>query len=75
MESAIKKKRPERISKACENCRKRKIKCSGSPSCRECSKYSETCIFRQHYREPKKNATVQGTKTRYVKFQVDDLET
>lgn len=57
MERVTKKKRPERISRACENCRKRKIKCSGGPVCRECSKYLEQCIFRTHYRELKKVPT------------------
>ncbi|SGZ51193.1 CIC11C00000000442 [Sungouiella intermedia] len=59
MDGVLKKRRPERISRACENCRKRKIKCSGGPVCRECSKYLEPCIFRKHYREFRKVAKAE----------------
>lgn len=68
MEFVTKRKRQERISRACENCRKRKIKCSGGPVCRECSKYSEQCIFRQKYRESKRSNSIPGNPTTYVKL-------
>lgn len=55
MELPIKTKRPTRVSRACENCRKKKIKCIGRPICHGCSKYGEPCIIRSQYRETKKD--------------------
>lgn len=42
----IKKRRPPRVARACENCRRRKIKCTGGSTCRECAKYGEQCVTR-----------------------------
>lgn len=39
-----------RISRACEACRRRKIKCSGGVICSSCSKANEECHYRTHYR-------------------------
>ncbi|KAF9890046.1 hypothetical protein FE257_006726 [Aspergillus nanangensis] len=40
-----------RVSKACERCRQRKIKCDGHSPCSSCQKHAQTlCIFRIHNR-------------------------
>ncbi|ODV86004.1 hypothetical protein CANARDRAFT_175747 [[Candida] arabinofermentans NRRL YB-2248] len=46
-------KRSHRISKACEICRLRKVKCSGGNPCSQCTKFDETCRYRALYRSPK----------------------
>ncbi|KAK0528000.1 hypothetical protein OC834_004214 [Tilletia horrida] len=35
----------KRIYRACETCRRKKIKCNGTKPCKPCVKMSETCIF------------------------------
>lgn len=50
--------RHTRIRKACENCRKRKIRCSGDTICAYCAKYGDQCIYRANVRDfkrPKKD--------------------
>lgn len=42
--------RQARTSRACEGCRRRKIKCSGGLTCESCAKSNEPCKYRQHYR-------------------------
>lgn len=42
--------RQSRTSRACEGCRRRKIKCSGGSTCDSCTKLNEPCKYRQHYR-------------------------
>lgn len=39
-----------RISKACEECRLRKLRCSGEDPCRRCSFRNLTCVYRQKAR-------------------------
>lgn len=39
-----------RTSRACEGCRRRKVKCSGGTVCDGCIKFNESCVYRQHYR-------------------------
>lgn len=39
-----------RTSRACEGCRRRKVKCSGGAVCETCAKFNETCNYRKHYR-------------------------
>ncbi|KAF9887093.1 hypothetical protein FE257_010587 [Aspergillus nanangensis] len=36
----------ERVSRACEHCRSRKIKCNGEHPCNGCSKHPERCVYR-----------------------------
>lgn len=48
-----KKRRKPRVSRACEGCRSRKIRCSGGPVCDECRKYGENCVVRSQYRDKK----------------------
>lgn len=57
MDSVRTKERPHRISKACENCRSRKLKCSGGSVCKGCAKYDEQCVYRKLYRQLKKVET------------------
>lgn len=45
--------RKARACRACENCRKRKVKCSGGEQCTECRRFKVQCIYRQHYRAKK----------------------
>lgn len=63
--NAPKKVRLKRISKACENCRKHKKKCSGTGVCHACAKYGERCIYRQQSRHKNalKNRAEEVTKT------------
>ncbi|KAK9356662.1 fungal-specific transcription factor domain-containing protein [Lipomyces doorenjongii] len=43
-----------RIARACDSCRKKKIKCDGKmPSCTNCSNYKTVCVFT--YTEKKRN--------------------
>ncbi|KAF7591672.1 hypothetical protein BBP40_001250 [Aspergillus hancockii] len=43
-----------RISKACQECRKRKIKCNGSNPCKTCQLRSTPCIYRDMIRQRKR---------------------
>lgn len=49
----------KRTSRACESCRRRKIKCSGGSQCVNCLKFQETCNYRQHYRAIKGNNIIK----------------
>lgn len=46
-------KRPIRASRACDNCRRRKVKCSEGAVCAECLRFGEECIYREFYRPRK----------------------
>ncbi|KAL7959682.1 fungal-specific transcription factor domain-containing protein [Trichoderma compactum] len=49
-----------RIARACDQCRRKKIKCDGKlPSCTHCTNYKTECIFTQI---EKKRATPKGAK-------------
>ncbi|ANB13379.1 transcription factor Grt1 (predicted) [Sugiyamaella lignohabitans] len=50
MKSSIPRARRSRASRACENCRKRKVKCSEGDVCNECRRFGEKCYYREHYR-------------------------
>lgn len=39
------KKQKKRINKACELCKKRKVKCDGKKPCANCVKYNHICIY------------------------------
>lgn len=57
----------KRTSLACENCRKRKIKCSGGPVCQECARFGSRCFVRSQYRATKKSiARAQSRGIKYV---------
>ncbi|KAE8354608.1 hypothetical protein BDV28DRAFT_146976 [Aspergillus coremiiformis] len=43
-----------RISKACQECRKRKIKCNGSNPCKTCHLRNTSCIYRDIVRQRKR---------------------
>ncbi|KAL5337205.1 fungal-specific transcription factor domain-containing protein [Aspergillus crustosus] len=43
-----------RISKACQECRHRKIRCSGGTPCKTCSLRRTSCIYREVIRQRKK---------------------
>lgn len=45
--------RAPRACRACENCRKRKVRCSGGEICRECQRFQTECVYREHYRTRK----------------------
>ncbi|KAI9925483.1 hypothetical protein MW887_005864 [Aspergillus wentii] len=36
---------PPRTANACESCRRRKVKCSGSQPCRSCTRHNWECVF------------------------------
>ncbi|RAK95482.1 Zn(II)2Cys6 transcription factor [Aspergillus ibericus CBS 121593] len=36
----------ERVSRACEHCRARKIKCNGQRPCNACARHPERCVYR-----------------------------
>lgn len=64
--------RHSRIQKACENCRKRKIKCSGDPICAYCKKYGDQCIYRKKSREFKRTKKEEITLANFrSKFNSD----
>jgi hypothetical protein len=52
-ETKLSKTRRARASRACENCRKRKVKCSEGEVCNECRRFGEQCRYREHYRAKK----------------------
>lgn len=57
----------KRTSIACENCRKRKIKCSGDPVCQACTRYGFRCFVRSQYRATKNSiARAQSKGIKYV---------
>ncbi|KAE8383813.1 hypothetical protein BDV26DRAFT_287230 [Aspergillus bertholletiae] len=43
-----------RISKACQECRKRKIKCNGNNPCKTCHLRNTSCVYRDVIRQRKK---------------------
>lgn len=43
-----------RISKACQECRKRKIKCDGEKPCKTCRERSTSCVYRDVIRQRRK---------------------
>lgn len=43
-----------RISKACQECRKRKIKCDGGNPCKTCRERSTSCVYRDVIRQRRK---------------------
>ncbi|CAB4256618.1 similar to Saccharomyces cerevisiae YBR150C TBS1 Putative protein of unknown function [Maudiozyma barnettii] len=55
-----------RVSKACDHCRKRKIKCDdidpASNKCSNCMKYNAECTFIHHDNPPKKKKKKNATK-------------
>lgn len=49
--------REDRVTRACKNCRKRKVKCSGEvPSCINCHTNGLTCVYEQARRDRLKEA-------------------
>ncbi|KAL6231974.1 hypothetical protein BDW75DRAFT_29522 [Aspergillus navahoensis] len=44
-------KRSEYVHQACITCRKRKVKCTGGPSCAECNKLGEPCVYTDQRRK------------------------
>ncbi|XP_014553190.1 hypothetical protein COCVIDRAFT_40753 [Bipolaris victoriae FI3] len=53
--------RSERVDKACNRCRKRKMKCSGTrPRCINCTKYDEDCIYHLSRRDRLREATYKN---------------
>ncbi|KAH8719157.1 fungal-specific transcription factor domain-containing protein [Phaeosphaeriaceae sp. PMI808] len=53
-----------RIARACDMCRKKKIKCDGKmPSCTHCQNYKTECIFTQ---VEKKRQPPKGTSAKYI---------
>lgn len=51
MDSGVSKR--ARVCRACDNCRKRKVKCSGATVCAECQRFNIQCVYREHYRTRK----------------------
>lgn len=51
------------VIKACEECRRRKIRCNGNQPCRRCDRLSLVCFYRakrQHNSHPEQNLDVQA---------------
>lgn len=51
------------VIKACEECRRRKIRCNGSQPCRRCDRLSLVCFYRakrQHNSHPEQSLHLQG---------------
>ncbi|KAH3686051.1 hypothetical protein WICPIJ_002970 [Wickerhamomyces pijperi] len=63
----------KRISKACNYCRQRKIKCDGNPQrCQNCSNHSLECTYSKSGRKKKK--TVKAPKKIVKKMSLGDLQ-
>ncbi|KAF2020461.1 hypothetical protein BU24DRAFT_403570 [Aaosphaeria arxii CBS 175.79] len=62
-----------RIARACDMCRKKKIKCDGKmPSCTHCQNYKTECIFTQveKKRQPPKGAKyIEGLENRLARME------
>ncbi|CAK7274198.1 hypothetical protein SEPCBS119000_006048 [Sporothrix epigloea] len=62
-----------RIARACDMCRKKKIKCDGNmPSCSHCLRYKTKCIFTQveKKRSPPKGAKyIEGLENRLLRME------
>ncbi|CAI4055059.1 hypothetical protein SKDZ_02G1030 [Saccharomyces kudriavzevii ZP591] len=52
----VKKSTRSKVSTACVNCRKRKIKCTGKHPCTNCISYDCTCVFLKRYLPQGKDA-------------------
>jgi hypothetical protein len=53
--------RSEKVDKACNGCRKRKMKCSGTrPRCINCTKYDKDCIYHVSRRDRLREATYKS---------------
>ncbi|KAI9049455.1 hypothetical protein LZ554_006487 [Drepanopeziza brunnea f. sp. 'monogermtubi'] len=72
MDESIEAKR-RRIARACDMCRKKKIKCDGKmPACTHCINYKTECIFTQveKKRNPPKGAKyIEGLENRLVRME------
>ncbi|KAF2638297.1 hypothetical protein P280DRAFT_80590 [Massarina eburnea CBS 473.64] len=55
-------KRQVRTGRACDNCRKRKVRCTGEPRCRNCIEQDATCVYGLGRRDRLNEATEQKTK-------------
>ncbi|KAJ5129985.1 uncharacterized protein N7515_006024 [Penicillium bovifimosum] len=49
-----------RISRACEECRRRKIKCNGLTPCKTCYMRNTPCVFRDYIRNRRKKHELDG---------------
>lgn len=58
-----------KVSKACVNCRRRKIKCTGTNPCTNCAAYKCPC---EYVDKPKK---LPGTKSNHTKTNIDNGST
>ncbi|KAL6152695.1 hypothetical protein ACJBU6_07882 [Exserohilum turcicum] len=67
----------ERVSQACNRCRRRKLKCSGTrPRCTNCTKYDEDCIYhlsrRDRLREAAHKIEVLSTLLKDIRGALND---
>lgn len=53
----VKKSTRSKVSTACVNCRKRKIKCTGKHPCTNCISYDCTCVFLKKHLPQKENSS------------------
>ncbi|KAF1955254.1 hypothetical protein CC80DRAFT_549461 [Byssothecium circinans] len=53
--------RGSRTQRACDNCRKRKVRCTGEPQCRNCVEQDATCIYTQSRRDRLNEAIEKNT--------------
>ncbi|KAJ6111038.1 hypothetical protein N7486_003273 [Penicillium sp. IBT 16267x] len=61
-----------KVSKACEECRKRKIRCNGVTPCIPCQKRGAACKFRERNRRRRSQREILQDKDRSLPLQISD---
>ncbi|KAH6661829.1 hypothetical protein B0J14DRAFT_611602 [Halenospora varia] len=66
---AAKRNRNRYIAKACNECKRRKVKCNGQTPCQRCRKQSLGCIY-----FPERNSNEQSTHVQHLSLQITSLQ-
>ncbi|KAJ5610418.1 hypothetical protein N7510_007137 [Penicillium lagena] len=61
-----------KVSKACEECRKRKIRCNGVTPCMPCQQRGAACNFRERNRRRRSRREILQDKDRSLPLQISD---